>query len=220
MEIRNTVVVWKSTLRAPGPGECTQLFYFWSFSLFSSQKSLIPVCLRHPAMDTLLLPHPSPLISYSNFIEGALHREGNMWQDKERTGPLCSSACRLNMTPAILLEFRNMSPFCGTMITTTLPPASVHQKPLLPVDKDKPRHWLGLCLSYPGLIWGTQSLTWPSEIKVPLVSPLPGRDFSNLKPPAKETRIIRLAPPREHGKTIRLFSFRWNLLQSRTSLMT
>lgn len=42
-EICNTVVVWKSTLRAPRPGECTQLFYFWSFSLFSSQKSLIPV---------------------------------------------------------------------------------------------------------------------------------------------------------------------------------
>lgn len=120
--------------------------------VFFSEKPNSGLCLRHPAMDTLLLPQPSPLIAYSNFTQGALHREGNVWQDEERTGTLCSLVCRPDMTPATLLEFRNMSPLCGTVITTALPPASIHQKPLLPVDKDKPRHWLGLCLSSPGLI--------------------------------------------------------------------
>lgn len=94
-----------------------------------------------------------------------------------------------SMRTTTLLEFGDISPLCGTVITTALPPASVHQKPPFPVGKDKPRHWLGLGSSYPCLLWGTQSLTWPLEIKVPIVWPLPGRDFSNTKQTAGETRI-------------------------------
>lgn len=54
--------------------------------VFFSEKPNSGLCLRHPAMDTLLLPQPSPLIAYSNFTQGALHWKGNVWQDKERTG--------------------------------------------------------------------------------------------------------------------------------------
>lgn len=64
-----TVVVWKNVLRAPRPGERTQLFYFGSFSLFSSQKSLIPVSVlgilpwtryssAHPSPSRLRSFHP------------------------------------------------------------------------------------------------------------------------------------------------------------------
>lgn len=66
-EIYNTVVVRKSTLSAPRPGECTQLFYFWSLSLFSSRKSLIPVYVLGILPWTCCSsPTPSPQIAYSN----------------------------------------------------------------------------------------------------------------------------------------------------------
>lgn len=54
-----------------------------------------------------------------------------------RRGPLCCAhwSADLSMTAAILLEFGYMSSLGGTAITSALPPASVYQNPLFPVDR-------------------------------------------------------------------------------------
>lgn len=94
--------------------------------------------------------------------------------EKERCGLLSRAwvcyywSVHLSVTPATHLEFGDMSSLCSTAITTTLPPASVHQNPLFPVGKGKPGHWLGLQSSYPGSVRDTRSLTFPSEIRVPM----------------------------------------------------
>lgn len=125
-------------------------------------------------MDTLLLPrHPLPKITYSNFTQRVLRREGNVWRDKDSTGVLgCSLVCRLEHDTSTLWEFGDTSTLCGTVITTAPSLDCRHRNPF-PVDRDMPRHPLELCSSYPDLIWGTQSVTWPSEMKVLIVWPLP-----------------------------------------------
>lgn len=96
-DVCDTVVIWKSTLVAPRPGACTQLFYFWLRSLFSSRKSLIPVCV----LGTLpwihcTAPALATQIAYSNCTQRVLQREGKAWHDEERVSVvLCSPVCRL-----------------------------------------------------------------------------------------------------------------------------
>lgn len=162
-----------------------------------------------------IVPPPHPLPKSPTLIsrKWVLHREGKVWRDG-RGGVYCCAhwSVHLSMTLTTHLEFGDVSPLCSTVITTTLPQASLHQQPLFPVGKGKPGHWLGLHSSYPGPLWGTRSLTCPSEIKVPIVWSSPERDLSNSKEPTRETRMIRLAPTREDGQTIYLFSFQWSLL--------
>lgn len=72
----DTVVIWKSTLRAPRPGACTQLFYFWLRSLFSSRKSLIPVCVLGTLPWThCTTPTLATQIAYSSCTQRVLRRE-------------------------------------------------------------------------------------------------------------------------------------------------